>query len=133
MKMDPLVSLYYFAPVCACINACLIPIYEGWAPFEDAITQLGPIILLSNASCAFLLNIAVVFLIGCASSLVLTLSGIIKDILLVAGSVALMGSTVTFTQLVGYSIALAGLVAFKTSKEVFDSYIARAKSVAGIR
>lgn len=35
-------------------------------------------ILLTNASCAFLLNVAVVFLIGCASSLVLTLSGVIK-------------------------------------------------------
>jgi hypothetical protein len=37
--------------------------------------RLGVFVLLSNASCAFGLNIAVVFLIGCASSLVLTLSG----------------------------------------------------------
>lgn len=61
---------------------------------------------MTNAGCAFCLNIAVVFLIGCASSLVLTLSGVIKDILLVFGSVLLLGSTVTFTQLVGYGIAL---------------------------
>jgi len=133
MKMDALVSLYYFAPVCACINACLIPFYEGWEPIEAAWSQLGPFILVSNASCAFLLNIAVVFLIGCASSLALTLSGVIKDILLVAGSVVLLGSTVTFTQLVGYSIAIIGLVAFKNSKDVFDGYIARVKSVVGLR
>lgn len=106
MKMDPLVSLYYFAPVCATLNALLIPIYEGSAPFYLAWDRLGPLIMITNASCAFCLNIAVVFLIGCASSLVLTLSGVIKDILLVVGSVVLMGSTVTFLQVVGYGIAL---------------------------
>lgn len=106
MKMDPLVSLYYFAPVCATLNALLIPIYEGSAPFYLVWDRLGPLIMITNASCAFCLNIAVVFLIGCASSLVLTLSGVIKDILLVVGSVVLMGSTVTFLQVVGYGIAL---------------------------
>jgi hypothetical protein len=75
MKMDPLVSLYYFAPVCAGINALLIPFYEGSAPFYQVWDKLGLFVLLTNASCAFLLNIAVVFLIGSASSLVLTLSG----------------------------------------------------------
>jgi hypothetical protein len=41
-------------------------------------------------------------------------TGVIKDILLVVGSVVIMGSTVTFAQIVGYGIALAGLVVFKT-------------------
>lgn len=92
--------------MCAALNALLIPFYEGAAPFYQAWDKLGPIVLVTNAGCAFCLNIAVVFLIGCASSLVLTLSGVIKDILLVFGSVLLLGSTVTFTQLVGYGIAL---------------------------
>lgn len=133
LKMDPLVSLYYFAPVCATLNALLVPYYEGAAPFQLAWERLGPIVLLTNASCAFCLNIAVVFLIGCASSLVLTLSGVVKDILLVGGSVILLGSTVTFIQLVGYAIALLGLVAFKTKKEVFDQYIANIKGAVGMR
>lgn len=45
----------------------------------------------------------------------------LKDILLVAGSVMLMGSTVTFVQMFGYTIALAGLVVFKT-KQVRSSF-----------
>lgn len=110
--MDPLVSLYYFAPVCATLNALLIPVYEGSAPFYLVWDRLGPLIMLTNASCAFCLNIAVVFLIGCASSLVLTLSGVIKDILLVVGSVVIMGSTVTFLQVVGYGIALCEFFSF---------------------
>jgi len=133
LKMDPLVSLYWFAPVCAALNACLVPFYEGWAPFELVWERLGPVILFSNASCAFALNIAVVFLIGCASSLVLTLSGVLKDILLVVGSVLLLGSTVTFVQLVGYGIALAGLVVFKTKPEVVQGWTEQAKAMIGMR
>lgn len=44
----------------------------------------------------------------------MVLPGVVKDILLVSGSVIIMGSTVTFAQMVGYSIALGGLVVFKT-------------------
>lgn len=64
-----------FAPVCAALNLFLIPFFEGSAPFQDALDVVGLPILIGNASTAFLLNVAVVFLIGCASSLVLTLSG----------------------------------------------------------
>ncbi|TKA54453.1 hypothetical protein B0A53_03146 [Rhodotorula sp. CCFEE 5036] len=131
MRMDPLVSLYYYAPVCACFNALLVPIFEGWAPFEEVLPRVGVITLILNCSVALCLNISVVFLIGCASSLVLTLSGVLKDILLVTGSVVLFGSPVTFVQLVGYSIALAGLFVFKTSPEVLAGYLAQLKALVG--
>lgn len=115
LKMDPLVSLYYFSPVCAALNLMMIPLVEGMEPFRH-LAQLGPITLLTNAGIAFGLNIASVFLIGAASSLTLTLSGVLKDILLIAGSVWILGSQVTLLQLVGYGIALGGLVLFKTHK-----------------
>ncbi|WFD48484.1 hypothetical protein GLX27_003154 [Malassezia furfur] len=115
LKMDPLVSLYYFAPVCAALNMVILPFAEGWAPFA-ALSQLGPFVLLSNAGVAFGLNIASVFLIGAASSLTLTLAGVLKDILLILGSMFLLGSSVTGLQFFGYAIALGGLVLFKTHK-----------------
>lgn len=115
LKMDPLVSLYYFSPVCAALNMILLPFTEGLAPFQ-ALAKLGPVILLSNAGVAFGLNVASVFLIGAASSLTLTLAGVLKDILLILGSMWLLGSTVTGLQFVGYAIALGGLVLFKTHK-----------------
>ncbi|KAF8587198.1 TPT-domain-containing protein [Ramaria rubella] len=114
LKMDPLVSLHYYAPVCAAINLALIPLTEGLAPFYELVA-VGPAILLSNAAVAFLLNVAAVFLVGVGSGLVLTLAGVFKDILLITGSVLLFGSTVTPIQVFGYSIALAGLVLFKTT------------------
>jgi len=116
MKMDPLVSLHYYAPVCALINLCFLPFTEGLAPFYALMNgQVGVMVLLSNASVAFLLNVAAVFLVGVGSGLVLTLAGVLKDILLITGSCLIFGSKVSHLQVFGYSIALGGLILFKTS------------------
>ena len=77
LKMDPLVSLHYYAPVCALINSHVLPFTEGLAPFYE-LGRVGPWILISNASVAFLLNVAAVFLVGAGSGLVLTLAGVFK-------------------------------------------------------
>ncbi|KAG9011778.1 hypothetical protein FRB90_007078 [Tulasnella sp. 427] len=114
MKMDPLVSLHYYAPVCAIINLLVLPFTEGWAPFQH-LYRIGPVILISNAAVAFLLNVAAVFLIGAGSGLVLTLAGVFKDILLISGSVLVFGAQITPLQVFGYSAALGGLVMFKTT------------------
>ena len=71
--------------------------------------------LISNAAIAFLLNIAAVFLVGAGSGLVLTLAGVFKDILLITGSVLIFGAQITPVQVVGYSIALLGLILYKTT------------------
>ena len=64
----------------------------------------SPWILLSNASVAFLLNIAAVFLVGAGSGLVLTLAGVFKDILLITGSVLIFGSSIAPLQVFGASL-----------------------------
>jgi hypothetical protein len=114
LKMDPLVSLHYYAPVCAIINLFFLPFTEGLAPFYE-LRNIGLFVLVSNAAVAFLLNVAAVFLVSVGSGLVLTLAGVFKDILLITGSVAIFGSQVTPLQVFGYSIALGGLILFKTS------------------
>jgi len=77
LKMDPLVSLHYYAPVCALINLFFLPFTEGLAPFYE-LQRVGILVLVSNASVAFLLNVAAVFLVGVGSGLVLTLAGVFK-------------------------------------------------------
>ncbi|GAA6064526.1 hypothetical protein JCM10212_004777 [Sporobolomyces blumeae] len=133
LRMDPLVSLYYYAPVCAVFNALLIPVFEGFEPLQQILPTVGPFTLFLNCNVALLLNVSVVFLIGCASSLVLTLSGVLKDILLVVGSVLLFGSVVTFTQVLGYAVALVGLFVFKTPPDVLAGYVAHVKALVGLR
>ena len=65
----------------------------------------SPLILISNAAIAFLLNIAAVFLVGAGSGLVLTLAGVFKDILLVTGSVIIFSAQITPLQIIGASAA----------------------------
>ncbi|KAJ7108535.1 TPT-domain-containing protein [Mycena epipterygia] len=114
MKMDPLVSLHYYAPICAVINLIFLPFTEGLAPFYE-LARIGPLILISNACVAFFLNVAAVFLVGVGSGLILTLAGVLKDILLITGSVIFVGAHVAPLQIFGYSIALTGLVLFRTT------------------
>lgn len=62
-KMDPLVSLYYFAPACAIMNGIVALLIEApsmsFADFE----RVGYFNLLLNAFVAFGLNVSVVFLV----------------------------------------------------------------------
>lgn len=63
-KMDPMVSLYYFAPACAVINGALTLVVEVPKMSMDNIYNLGAGVLLSNALVAFGLNVAVVLLVS---------------------------------------------------------------------
>jgi len=124
-KMDPLVSLYYFAPVCGVMN-CLVALFlEIPSMSMQNIYSVGIFMLIANAMIAFLLNVSVVFLIGKTSSLVLTLCGILKDILLVACSMMIWGTKVSAMQFFGYSIALGGLLYYKLGAEQIKQYISQ--------
>ena len=75
LDMDPLVSLYYFAPVCACTNF-LLSYFWGWTSFEwTHAAEVGFWMLLLNAVVAFLLNVASVLLVGLHVNLSLTSLG----------------------------------------------------------
>ena len=150
-KMDPLVSLYYFAPVCAVMNGVLSLVFELPHLTMDHIWNVGVWNLLANAMVAFALNVSVVFLvrashlgecrsgfplqtfhheadskptqIGKTSSLVLTLCGVLKDILLVAASMMIWATSVSALQMFGYSIALGGLVYYKLGADKLKEYL----------
>ncbi|KAG2168020.1 hypothetical protein VTO58DRAFT_104053 [Aureobasidium pullulans] len=121
-KMDPLVSLYYFAPACTIMNGVVALLVEvpsmSWADFD----RVGYFTLLLNAMVAFGLNVSVVFLIGRTSSLVLTLCGVLKDILLVMASMLIFRDPVAPLQFFGYSIALGGLVYYKLGADALKEY-----------
>ncbi|KAK4042925.1 triose-phosphate transporter family-domain-containing protein [Parachaetomium inaequale] len=109
-KMDPLVSLYYYAPVCAVMNI-IIAIGSEANSFNAAdLATAGYGLLLLNAMVAFTLNVSSVFLIGKTSGLVMTLTGILKNILLVIISVMIWHTDISWLQFLGYAIALAGLL-----------------------
>ena len=63
-KMDPLVSLYYFAPVCAVMNGVTALLVEIPGMSMKNIYDVGVFMLVANAMVAFLLNVSVVFLVS---------------------------------------------------------------------
>lgn len=63
-KMDPLVSLYYFAPVCAVMNFCFAVVFEIPYMSMGDLYHVGLSILLLNAIIAFALNVSAVFLVS---------------------------------------------------------------------
>ncbi|KAJ5792796.1 sugar phosphate/phosphate translocator [Penicillium pulvis] len=125
-KMDPMVSLYYFAPVCAVMNGSVALFLEVPNLTMDHIYGVGVWVLVANAMIAFLLNVSVVFLIGKTSSLVMTLCGVLKDILLVAASMMLWNTPVSALQFFGYSVALVGLVYYKLGGDKIREYTGQA-------
>ncbi|KAH8689377.1 triose-phosphate transporter family-domain-containing protein [Talaromyces proteolyticus] len=118
-KMDPLVSLYYFAPACMVMNTVATLFFEVPRMSVEDLRSIGLSTLLANASVAFALNVAVVFLVSKTSALVMTLSGVLKDIILVIASLVIFHDPVTMTQVVGYTVALLGLLYYKLGDKVF--------------
>lgn len=124
LKLDPLSSLYYVAPVCAvCIGIPCLYFEASQLPYERMLTSSFILVLLFNGLVAFSLNVAVVFLISNSSALVLTLAGIMKDILLVFFSVTVFGAPVTPLQYGGYSVALLGLNLHKEYKKDPEKFL----------
>lgn len=62
-KMDPLVSLYYYAPACAVTNGIVTIFAELPRLTLNDIYGLGLGTLVANALIAFMLNVAVVLLV----------------------------------------------------------------------
>ena len=118
LKLDPLSALYYIAPVCCCMIGLAFLIFEFQIfPFERLLSPVFLLMLLANGLVAFTLNIAVVMLIGNTSALILTLAGIVKDLMLVFLSVAVFDTPVTQLQYLGYTVALLGLNLHKEFKK----------------
>lgn len=63
-KMDPLVSLYYFAPVCAAFNGVIALLWEVPKISMGEIYHVGLFTFFLNGLCAFMLNVSLVLLVS---------------------------------------------------------------------
>ncbi|KAI0154346.1 triose-phosphate transporter [Xylariaceae sp. FL1272] len=125
-KMDPLVSLYYFAPICAAMNGVVALIWEVPHVTLDQVYNVGLFTFFLNGLCAFLLNVSVVFLIGKTSAVIMTLCGVLKDVLLVLASMAIWSTPISGLQTFGYSIALGGMIYYKLGATAIKGYATEA-------
>ncbi|KAB5575751.1 triose-phosphate transporter family-domain-containing protein [Coniochaeta sp. 2T2.1] len=117
LGMDPLVGLYYYAPVCAVMNVFVAAVVE-WPRFDPAdVGRAGWGMLFLSGVVAFMLNVASVFVIGKTSGLAMCLTGILKNILLVVASVLIWKTAISPLQFIGYGIACFGLVYYSIGWE----------------
>ncbi|KAG8361500.1 hypothetical protein FVEN_g698 [Fusarium venenatum] len=133
LKMDAMVGLYYYAPVVAILNLLVALIIE--VPHFDVADfhRVGFPTLFLNAAVAFTLNFTSMVLIGKTSGLVMSLSGIFKNILLVICSVLIWHVTITPIQLLGYSITLCALVYYAFGQErIFEAYLSLINWSSGV-
>ena len=118
LGLDSLSTLYYIAPVCGFVIGCACFAFEFHSLPYDLLSSLSFWgILVANGLVAFSLNVASVMLIKHTSALTLTLSGVVKDILLVFLSLMIFKSPVTALQYLGYSVSLLALNLHKEYKK----------------
>lgn len=122
-KMDPLVTLYYTAPICAVMNTIIAWHTELVSFHWSAVPNTGYLTLLSNAVVGFMLNVSIFVLIGKTSGLTTTLASIPKNILLIIASVVIWHTQISTIQIVGYSIALLALMYYSLGWKTIKSGI----------
>ncbi|KAJ6574352.1 hypothetical protein B0H19DRAFT_1218354 [Mycena capillaripes] len=92
----PLARIEDGPTLCALTSLIALLFAEGLAPFYE-LARIGPLMLIGNAACI---------------ALILTLSGVLKDVLLIAAFILFFNYKVSPLQISGYSIAFAGLILF---------------------
>eukprot|EP00601_Ochromonadales_sp_CCMP2298_P013351 CAMPEP_0173250712 /NCGR_PEP_ID=MMETSP1142-20121109/19735_1 /TAXON_ID=483371 /ORGANISM="non described non described, Strain CCMP2298" /LENGTH=311 /DNA_ID=CAMNT_0014183497 /DNA_START=33 /DNA_END=965 /DNA_ORIENTATION=- len=117
LNLDTLSMLYYHAPTCAVIIGVGFLIFEAPSFDVGLFTPALCVLLLLNAMLAFSLNFAALYLMSGSSTVVVSVSGPLKDILIVCLSVLIFHTPVTITQVVGFSISLTGLFIFSRFKQ----------------
>lgn len=124
LKLQPIAALYYMAPLCALVLVVPWLSLEARGVFAHggaALRRVGALVLVSNASVAFLLNLATVTLIKHTSALTLNVSGVVKDFLLILFSALVNKAIVTPIQYVGYSVAAVGVLGYTELKRRHDT------------
>ncbi|XP_057540267.1 probable sugar phosphate/phosphate translocator At3g14410 isoform X2 [Amaranthus tricolor] len=117
LKLNPISFMYYVSP---CSAVCLfIPWIFLEKPKMDAsgMWNFPPLVLILNCLCTFALNLSVFLVISHTSALTIRVAGVVKDWVVVLVSALLFADTqLTVINLLGYGIAISGVVAYNNHK-----------------
>lgn len=116
LTLNPITSLYYIAP---CSFAFL---FVPWYFLEKTGMEVSQIqfnfwIFFSNALCALALNFSIFLVIGRTGAVTIRVAGVLKDWILIALSTVIFPeSAITGLNIIGYAIALCGVVMYNYIK-----------------
>mmetsp|Transcript_25027 Transcript_25027/g.72066 ORF Transcript_25027/g.72066 Transcript_25027/m.72066 type:complete len:347 (+) Transcript_25027:125-1165(+) len=123
LRLDPLTFTMFMSPMCLAVLLCGTAI--TWRPEVGARAAEWWSVLVPNACLAFTLNVAVALVIKECSAVTFVLAGLVKDMAIVAVCVLVFGELVVLQQLVGFSICLAGILAWSHMRLRPDAAVAR--------
>ncbi|KAK4425167.1 putative sugar phosphate/phosphate translocator [Sesamum alatum] len=125
LTLNPITSLYYIAP-CSFVFL-FIPWYLLEMPgMEVSQIKFNIWIFFSNALCALALNFSIFLVIGRTGAVTIRVAGVLKDWILIALSTVIFPeSTITKLNIIGYAIALCGVVLYNylKAKDIGSSQI----------
>ncbi|VAI88179.1 probable sugar phosphate/phosphate translocator At3g14410 isoform X1 [Triticum dicoccoides] len=117
VRLNLISMMYYVSP---CSAFCLfIPWLFLEKPKMDASISWNfpPVTLFLNCMCTFVLNLSVFLVISRTSALTARVTGVVRDWSVVLLSAAIFADTkLTFINIVGYAIAIVGVVAYNNHK-----------------
>jgi hypothetical protein len=124
IRLDPLTYNLFMCPICLVVLFFMNMV--TWDPEIPArLAQWWPY-LLPNALCAFVLNVTIATLIKHTSAMGFILSGVVKDIVIVAGSTFLFGGVLSAQQVLGFTVASFGIFFWSYMKIAAHSPLVRA-------
>ncbi|XP_022946623.1 probable sugar phosphate/phosphate translocator At3g17430 isoform X2 [Cucurbita moschata] len=116
LTLNPITSLYYIAP------CSFVFLFVPWYLLEKPNMQVTQIqfnfwIFFSNALCALALNFSIFLVIGRTGAVTIRVAGVLKDWILIALSTVIFPeSTITGLNIIGYAIALCGVLMYNYIK-----------------
>lgn len=116
LTLNPVTSLYYIAP------CSFVFLFVPWFLLEKPTMELSHIkfnfwIFFTNALCALALNFSIFLVIGRTGAVTIRVAGVLKDWILIALSTVIFPeSTITGLNIIGYAIALCGVVMYNYIK-----------------
>ncbi|KAF3436600.1 hypothetical protein FNV43_RR23692 [Rhamnella rubrinervis] len=116
LTLNPITTLYYIAP-CSFVFLFIPWYFLESSGMEFSQIQFNLWIFFSNALCALALNISTFLVIGRTGAVTIRVAGVMKDWILIALSTVLFPeSTITGLNIIGYAIALCGVVVYNYLK-----------------
>lgn len=116
LTLNPVTTLYYIAP------CSFLFLFVPWYLLEKSEMEVTQIqfnfwIFFSNALCALALNFSIFLVIGRTGAVTIRVAGVLKDWILIALSTIIFPeSTITGLNIIGYAIALCGVVMYNYIK-----------------
>ncbi|XP_078429550.1 putative sugar phosphate/phosphate translocator At3g17430 [Wolffia australiana] len=116
LSLNPVTSLYYIAP------CSFLFLFAPWYVLEKPAMEFSQFqfkfwTFFSNALCALALNFSIFLVIGRTGAVTIRVAGVLKDWILIALSTVLFPeSAITGLNIIGYAIALSGVVLYNYLK-----------------